>query len=72
MKLEALRALKNAYNIEIACLTEMKDFIDGVQFGKAVDLLAAAPRIGATGCGHSGIICQHFAHLMCCIERPAR
>ena len=72
MKLEALRALKNAYNIEIACLTEMKEFIDGVQFGKAVDLLAAAPRIGATGCGHSGIICQHFAHLMCCIERPAK
>ena len=29
-------------------------------------------RIGAAGCGHSGIICQHFAHLMCCIERPAR
>lgn len=33
---------------------------------------AKAPRIGAAGCGHSGIICQHFAHLMCCIERPAR
>ena len=30
------------------------------------------PRIGAAGSGHSGIICQHFAHLMCCIERPAR
>ena len=28
--------------------------------------------IGTSGCGHSGIICQHFAHLMCCIERPAR
>ena len=26
----------------------------------------------AAGCGHSGIVCQHFAHLMCCIERPAR
>ena len=31
-----------------------------------------APRIGTTGCGHSGIICQHIAHLLCCIERPAR
>ena len=23
-------------------------------------------------CGHSGIACRHFAHLMCCVERPAR
>ena len=72
MKQDALRALKAAYDIEIACLTEMKEFIDDEQFGKAVDLLAKAPRIGTSGCGHSGIICQHFAHLLCCIERPAR
>lgn len=39
---------------------------------RAVDVLAKAERIGAAGCGHSGIVCQHFAHLMCCIERPAR
>ena len=31
-----------------------------------------AERIGAVGCGHSGILCRHFAHLMCCIERPAK
>lgn len=72
MKPEALQAIRQAYDIEQACIEEMKDFIDDEQFGKAVDLLAAAPRIGAAGCGHSGIICQHFAHLMCCIERPAR
>ncbi|MDR2111433.1 MAG: SIS domain-containing protein, partial [Spirochaetaceae bacterium] len=30
------------------------------------------PRIAASGCGHSGIACMHFAHLMCCVERPAR
>ncbi|MBQ4575098.1 MAG: SIS domain-containing protein, partial [Clostridia bacterium] len=41
-------------------------------FASAVELLKNAPRIGASGCGHSGIICQHFCHLMCCIERPAR
>ncbi len=41
-------------------------------FSKAVELLKNAERIGAAGCGHSGIICQHFTHLMCCIERPAR
>ena len=69
---EVLQAAKNAYDIEAACITEMKEYFDDEQFAKAVELLAAAPRIGAAGCGHSGIICQHFAHLMCCIERPAR
>ena len=68
----ALDAAKAAYDIEAACITEMKDYFDDAQFMKAVELLAAAPRIGAAGSGHSGIICQHFAHLMCCIERPAR
>ncbi len=46
--------------------------MDMEAFGRAVDLLSLAPRIAASGCGHSGIACQHFAHLMCCIERPAR
>ena len=69
---EALRAAREAYDIEAACITEMKDYFDDEQFSKAVELLANATRIGAAGCGHSGIICQHFAHLMCCIEQPAR
>ncbi|MDD6884583.1 MAG: SIS domain-containing protein [Eubacteriales bacterium] len=46
--------------------------IDEASFMHAVEVLAKAERIGAAGCGHSGIVCQHFAHLMCCIERPAR
>ena len=69
---EALAAAQAAYDIEEACIREMKDHFDEVQFAAAVELLSNAPRIGAAGCGHSGIICQHFAHLMCCIERPAR
>ena len=69
---EALAAAKAAYDIEAACITEMMEYFDDEQFAKAVELLSSAPRIGAAGCGHSGIICQHFAHLMCCIERPAR
>ena len=69
---EALTAARAAYDIEAACITEMKEFIDDGEFAKAIELLSNAPRIGAAGCGHSGIICQHFAHLMCCIERPAR
>lgn len=69
---EALQQAKNAYKIEEQCIREMQDCFDDEAFGKAVDLLAKAERIGTTGCGHSGIICQHMAHLMCCIERPAR
>lgn len=69
---KAMSAAKNAYDIEAECIKEMKDFFDGDAFSKAVELLANARRIGTSGCGHSGIICQHMAHLMCCIERPAR
>ena len=69
---EAILAGRNAYDIEAACITGMKDYFDEEAFSKAVELLSNAPRIGAAGSGHSGIICQHFAHLMCCIERPAR
>ncbi len=68
----ALAAAKAAYDIEAECIVKMKEYFDDEEFSKAVTLLSTAPRIGAAGCGHSGIICQHFAHLMCCIERPAR
>ncbi len=69
---EAILAARNAYDIEAQCITGMKEYFDEAAFSKAVELLSNAPRIGAAGSGHSGIICQHFAHLMCCIERPAR
>lgn len=72
MKNESLKQAKEAYKIEMECIEEMLSYFDEEAFGKAVDLLKNAERIGATGCGHSGIICQHFTHLMCCIERPAR
>ena len=72
MKKESLNAIYEAYDIEQACIGEMKAHINEEQFAKAVDLLSKAPRIGTSGCGHSGIICQHMAHLMCCIERPSR
>jgi len=72
IKNEAIQAARAAYDIEAACITEMKEFVDDAQFAKAIELLSTAERIGTCGCGHSGIICQHMAHLMCCIERPAR
>ena len=72
MKAEALAAAKNAYKIESECIATMLDYFDEEQFAKAVELLKNAQRIGTSGCGHSGIICQHMAHLLCCIERPTR
>ena len=72
MKKESLAAAKAAYEIEYECLREMVNYFDEEAFAKAVELLKNAPRIGASGCGHSGILCQHFAHLMCCIEQPAK
>jgi D-arabinose 5-phosphate isomerase GutQ len=72
MKKEAVLAAREAFSIEEECLRELGARFDERAFSRAVSLLSAAPRIGASGCGHSGIACRHFAHLMCCIERPAR
>lgn len=62
----------NAFAIESESLIETRRVIDEEQFAKAVKVLSSAERIASAGCGHTGIACQHFAHLMCCIERPAR
>ena len=72
MKKESLEQVKQVYKIEAQCIAEMEKYFDEKLFSKAVDLLKKAERIGTCGCGHSGIICQHFAHLLCCIEQPAR
>ena len=72
MRPETLEAAKNAYKIESECISEAAAYFDEAAYGSAVELLKNAPRIGASGCGHSGIMCQHFAHLMCCIEIPAK
>ncbi len=62
----------DAFSIESESILKTAEAVDPVEFEKAVVALAGAERIAAAGCGHSGIACQHFAHLMCCIERPAR
>ena len=72
MNSEALARAKDAYKIESECIAEMLNNFDEEVYSKAVDLLKNATRIGTCGCGHSGIICQHFAHLLCCIDQPAR
>lgn len=72
MKQDSLKQAKQVYEIEKECIEKMAEYFDENSYSKAVELLKNADRIGCTGCGHSGIICQHFAHLMCCIERPAK
>ncbi|MEI8200457.1 MAG: SIS domain-containing protein [Eubacteriales bacterium] len=72
MIIEGMKRAKEAFQIESACLAAAFDYLDEKEFARAVDVLVQAQRIAASGCGHSGIACQHFAHLMCCIERPAR
>ncbi len=72
MNKETLTQVKNVFAIESECIKNMEQYFDEEQFSKAVDLLKNATRIATSGCGHSGIICQHFAHLMCCIELPTR
>lgn len=72
MNQETIKKIREVYKIESECIAEMEKYFDEKAFSDAVDMLKKAERIGTCGCGHSGIICQHFAHLLCCIERPAR
>lgn len=63
---------EDAFAIESDALMKALACMDSAAFADAVTALGGAERIAASGCGHSGIACQHFAHLMCCIELPAR
>lgn len=72
MKKESILAARAAYQIEYECIKGMVEHFDENAFSAAVELLKNAERIGASGCGHSGIICQHFVHLLNCIEQPAK
>ena len=63
---------RQSFLIESDAIARALDHVQEADFMRAVELLAHAERIASSGCGHSGIACMHFAHLMCCIERPAR
>lgn len=63
---------RQAFAIESDAIAAAVAAIQEDSFMQAVEVLSKAERIASSGCGHSGIACQHFAHLMCCIERPAR
>ncbi len=68
----ALNQAFDAFRTEAESLLETAKVLDREEMRRAVEVLAKAERIAASGCGHSGIACRHFAHLMCCAERPAR
>jgi len=72
MKKNSWKHAENSFKVESSALLKALQWIDETAFEDAVIVLAKAGRIAASGCGHSGIACQHFAHLMCCIELPAR
>ena len=72
MERRILESMMSVYRIESECIIGLEKCFDEAAYEKAIELLKNAPRIGASGCGHSGIMCRHFAHLMCCIERPSR
>ena len=72
MKEEFLDEAFDAFKIESESILETGKAMDREEFRRAVIALGNADRICAAGCGHSGIACRHFAHLMCCIDLPAR
>lgn len=72
MKESAWKYAQDSFVIESDSIRSALNYIDKSTFELAVNALAQADRIAASGCGHSGIACRHFAHSMCCIERPAR
>lgn len=72
MKKEALERAKESFQIEAKAISDTLDNMDFEALGKAVDVMSKCNRIATSGCGHSGIACMHFAHSLCCIERPAR
>ena len=72
MSADYMKSAMDAFKIEAESLMATAEAIDPCEFERAVEVLAKAERIAAAGCGHSGIACRHFAHLMCCVERPAR
>jgi len=72
MKKESYARAMRSFEIEADALKATLGAQRRDVFEKAVDALCRAERIAASGCGHSGIACMHFAHSMCCVERPAR
>ena len=63
MKSETKKRALLAFDIESNSILATRDAFDAEAFSEAVEILSAAPRIGTTGCGHSGIACMHSGFL---------
>lgn len=63
---------KESFRVEAKSILDTLDCMDFEAMDRAVKIMSKCDRIGTSGCGHSGIACMHFAHSLCCIERPAR
>lgn len=72
MNEETIKIMKQAFNREAESIKATAELMDKDKYLKAVKMLIEAQRVGTSGCGHSGICCMHFAHLLCCVEKPAR
>ena len=72
MKQQSWEYALNSFAIEAEAILTAREYMDRESFEAAVRALQKAKRIATSGCGHSGIACSHFAHSLCCIERPAR
>lgn len=72
MKRTSLLSAKESFCIESKAISDISEYMDFDAFERAVEVLKNCQRIATSGCGHSGIACQHFSHSLCCIERPAR
>ncbi len=68
----SLSSLNDAVNIESSALLKAYSRISEEAFGAAVEALAGAKNACASGCGHSGYVLEHFVHLLCCANIPAR
>lgn len=64
--------VKEAFTIQADALTHQLDRLKRAELVRTAEMLVDAPVIGASACGHSGIACMHFAHLMCCVGKAAR
>lgn len=69
MNSKAFEAARHSIEKEAQTVLAVLDGLDEAAFGRAVDMLAASPRIMTGGCGNSGIAAKKFAHCLCCINK---
>ena len=69
---EIIEKARESIQIEAKAIADIASYLDEESFCKAVEALAAAPRITTCASGSSGIAAKKFAHSLCCIEKGAQ